>query len=124
MLNTKMLLFHERAGSVKGSALPRDMPAVSTAGYALPRDLPAVSAAGSALPRDLPAVSTAGSALPRDLPAVSTAHVSTTLSARPFSLSLHFQAVLVGAGHGLFKGTAPRDFYFWNQSLTKALGDF
>jgi hypothetical protein len=26
-----MLLFHVRAGSVKGSALPRDLPAVSTA---------------------------------------------------------------------------------------------
>ncbi len=84
-----MLLFHVRAGSVKGSALPRDMPAVSTAVRALPRDLPAVSTAGSALPRDLPAVSAIGSALPRDLPAVSTAHVSTTLSPHPFSLSLH-----------------------------------
>jgi hypothetical protein len=31
MWNTKMLLFHVRAGSVKGSALPRDLPAVSTA---------------------------------------------------------------------------------------------
>ncbi len=77
-----MLLFHVRAGSVKGSALPRDLPTVSTA------------------------------------------HVSTILSAHPFSLSLHFQAVLVGAGRCLFKGTAPRDLYFRNQSLTKALGDF
>ncbi len=31
MWNTKMLLFLVRAGSVKGSALPRDLPAVSTA---------------------------------------------------------------------------------------------
>ncbi len=59
MWNTKMLLFYVRAGSVKGSALPRD-----------------------------------------------------------------FQAVLVGAGRCLFKGTAPRNFYFRNQSLTKALGDY
>jgi len=64
--------FFVRASSVKGSALPRDLTAVSTA--------------GSALPRDLPAVSTAGSVLPRDLPAVSTAHVSTTLSAPHFLL--------------------------------------
>ncbi len=31
MWNTKKLLFHVREGSVKGSALPRDLPAVSTA---------------------------------------------------------------------------------------------
>jgi hypothetical protein len=31
MWNTKMLLFHVRAGSVKGSAHPRDLPTVSTA---------------------------------------------------------------------------------------------
>jgi hypothetical protein len=71
---------------VKGSALPRDLPAVSTAGSALPSDLPAASTADSALPRDLSAVSTAGSALPRDLPAVSKAHVSTALPAPPFLL--------------------------------------
>jgi hypothetical protein len=104
------------AVNAASSALPRDFPAVSTAGSALPRDLSAVSTAGIALPRDLPAVSTAGSALSRDLPAVSTAHVSTTLSANPFSLSLHFQAVLIGAGRCLLEGQ-PRKIFTSGISL-------